>query len=150
MPWRYAFLHFFVSLILGSLVMTFLSFVLINFYQQTIHFDGFGFVFLLSMLYSFFLSIPGVGHLNLYYSRNFQSENFESFWGQFKRRYLLTLLIHLVRLLVLLLAVFGFSYPAFTLTNTLTVLPWILMMVFSYGLSGWLIIRALKDKLQKA
>jgi len=150
MPWRYAFLHFFGSLILGSVVMTFLSFVLINVYQQTLHFDGLGLVFLFSMLYSFFLSIPGVGHLNLYYSRNFQSENFEVFWNQFKRRYLLTLLVHVVGLLVLILAIFGFSYPAFTLTNALMVLPWILMMIFSYGLGGWLIIRALKEKLRKA
>ena len=150
MPWRYAFLHFFGSLILGSVVMTFLSFVLINVYQQTLHFDGLGLVFLFSMLYSFFLSIPGVGHLNLYYSRNFEAGDFDRFWGQFKRRYLLTLLVHVVGLLVLILTVFGFSYPAFTLTNALTVLPWILMMIFSYGLTGWLILRSLKDKLRSA
>ncbi len=150
MPLRYAFLHFFGSLVLGSVGMTFLSFVLVNAYQQTLHFDGLGLVFLLSMLYSFFLGIPGVGYLNLYYSRNFQSENFEVFWSQFKRRYLFTLLVHVVGLLVLILAIFGFSYPAFTLTNALTVLPGILMMIFSYGLTGWLIIRALKEKLRKA
>ena len=150
MPWRYAFIHFFGSLIIGSVVMTFLSFVLINVYQQTLHFDGLGLVFLFSMLYSFFLSIPGVGHLNLYYSRNFEAGDFDRFWGQFKRRYLLTLLVHVVGLLVLILTVFGFSYPAFTLTNALTVLPWILMMIFSYGLTGWLILRSLKDKLRSA
>ena len=150
MPWRYAFIHFFGSLIMGSVVMTFLSFVLINVYQQTLHFDGLGLVFLFSMLYSFFLSIPGVGHLNLYYSRNFEAGDFDRFWDQFKRRYLLTLLVHVVGLLVLILTVFGFSYPAFTLTNALTVLPWILMMIFSYGLTGWLILRSLKDKLRLA
>ena len=150
MPWRYAFIHFFGSLIIGSVVMTFLSFVLINVYQQTLHFDGLGLVFLFSMLYSFFLSIPGVGHLNLYYSRNFEAGDFDRFWDQFKRRYLLTLLVHVVGLLVLILTVFGFSYPAFTLTNALTVLPWILMMIFSYGLTGWLILRSLKDKLRSA
>ena len=150
MPWRYAFLHYFGSLILGSVVMTFLSFVLINVYQRTLHFDGLGLVFLLSMLYSFFLSIPGVGHLNLYYSRNFEAENFDVFWNQFKRRYLLLLLAYIIGLLLLILTIFGFSYPAFTPTNALTVLPWVLMMTFSYGLTGWLILRALKEKLRLA
>lgn len=150
MPWRYAFIHFFGSLIMGSVVMTFLSFVLINVYQQTLHFDGLGLVFLFSMLYSFFLSIPGVGHLNLYYSRNFEAGDFDRFWGQFKRRYLVLLIAYIVGLLVIILAIFGFSYPAFSLTNALMVLPWILMMIFSYGLTGWLILRSLKDKLRSA
>jgi len=150
MPWRYAFIHFFGSLIIGSVVMTFLSFVLINVYQQTLHFDGLGLVFLFSMLYSFFLSIPGVGHLNLYYSRNFEAGDFDRFWGQFKRRYLVLLIAYIVGLLVIILAIFGFSYPAFSLTNALMVLPWILMMIFSYGLTGWLILRSLKDKLRSA
>ena len=150
MPWRYAFIHFFGSLIMGSVVMTFLSFVLINVYQQTLHFDGLGLVFLFSMLYSFFLSIPGVGHLNLYYSRNFEAGDFDRFWDQFKRRYLVLLIAYIVGLLVIILAIFGFSYPAFSLTNALMVLPWILMMIFSYGLTGWLILRSLKDKLRSA
>jgi|GEM_PF-5728894 len=150
MPWRYAFIHFFGSLIIGSVVMTFLSFVLINVYQQTLHFDGLGLVFLFSMLYSFFLSIPGVGHLNLYYSRNFEAGDFDRFWDQFKRRYLVLLIAYIVGLLVIILAIFGFSYPAFSLTNALMVLPWILMMIFSYGLTGWLILRSLKDKLRSA
>ena len=135
---------------LGSVVMTFLSFVLINVYQQTLHFDGLGLVFFLSMLYSFFLSIPGVGHLNLYYSRNFQSENLEVFWNQFKRRYFNTSCPRGRTASTYSSCFFGFSYPAFTLTNALTVLPWILMIVFSYGLSGWLIILALKEKLRLA
>ena len=150
MPWRYAFIHFFGSLIMGSVVMTFLSFVLINVYQQTLHFDGLGLVFLFSMLYSFFLSIPGVGHLNLYYSRNFEAGDFDRFWDQFKRRYLVLLIAYIVGLLVIILAIFGFSYPPFSLTNALMVLPWVLMMIFSYGLTGWLILRSLKDKLRLA
>jgi len=150
MPWRYAFLHFFGGLILGSIVMTSLSFILINAIQGTLHVDGLGMVFLFSMLYSFFLSIPGVGHLNLYFSRHFQSENFDLFWDRFKRRYLHLLLSYSIGLLILILAIFGFSYPAFTITNALTVLPWVLMMIFSYGLTGWLILRALKEKLRSA
>ena len=147
MPWRYAFIHFFGSLVFGSCLMTFLSFAVVNIYQGTFHYDGILLVFLLSNLYAFFLSIPGVGHLNLYWSRNFSLEEKDRFWGRFKRRYLLLVAFYIGGTTLVILGIFGFSYPAFSLMNAVKILPWTLIICVSYGSVGWLILSMLRSKL---
>lgn len=150
MPWRYAFLHFFGSLIFGSCLMTFLSFSVVNIYQGTFNFDGILLVFLLSNLYAFFLSIPGIGHLNLYWSNNFSLEDKDTFWDRFKGRYLLLVAFYIIGTTLVILGVFGFSNPSFSAVNAFKILPWTLIICLSYGSIGWIILRMLKRKLLSA
>lgn len=127
--------------------MTFLSFAVVNIYQGTFHYDGILVVFLLSSLYAFFLSIPGVGHLNLYWSRNFSLEEKDRFWDRFKRRYLLLVASYIIAITLVIVGIFGFSYPAFSVMNAVRILPWTLIICISYGSVGWLILSMLRSKL---
>ena len=150
MPWRYALLHFAASLVLGSLLVVVLSFTAVNIAQGTLHFDGLGLLGLLTLLYSFLLSIPGIGHLNLFYSRKVDQMDFDLFWPQFHRRYLLTTILYILLTTLFAFVLVGFNYPNFTWTHIFLSLFTIGIIIGTYAVVGWYIIFKLKERLRGA
>lgn len=150
MPWRYALLHFAASLILGSFLVVLLSFSAVNIAQGTLHFDGIGLLGFLAFLYSFLLSIPGIGYLNLFYSRKVDQMNFDLFWPQFRRRYLLTAILYILLTTFLAFVLVGFNYPNFTWTHILLSLFTIGIIISTYAAVGWYVLSKLKERLRAA
>lgn len=150
MPWRYALLHFAASLVLGSLLVVVLSFTAVNIAQGTLHFDGLGILVFLAFLYSFLLSIPGIGHLNLFYSRKVDQMDFDLFWPQFRHRYLLTTILYILFTTLLAFVLVGFNYPDFTWAHIFLSLFTIGVIIGTYAAVGWYVLSKLKERLRAA
>lgn len=150
MPWRYAFIHFIASLFLGSFLVVLIAAAAINIAQGTLYFDGIGLLGLFTLLYSFILSIPGIGHLNLYYSRQVDQMDFDLFWVKFRLRYLLTTSLYVLSTSLLVFLLVGRDYPNFQWVHIVYSLVMIGTVVGTYAAVGWYILKKLKGRLRAA
>ena len=152
MPAQYSLTYYFSSSILGSILLSVLVILLINIPYGTFHFDGAGFVFLISCGIAMVGSLPFHAWLNWVWYKKVGSQTYEDFFKSFLRKYwvgssLCLLLVYYAWFLEIL-PTWAHWGGVISGKLLLIALGYYLLFWISYVPLGWWIIKRLKGAMQ--
>ena len=152
MPAQYSLTYYLSSSILGSILLSVLVILLINIPYGTFHFDGAGFVLLISCGIAMVGSLPFHAWLNWVWYKKVGSQPYEDFFKSFLRKYwvgssLCLLLVYYAWFLEIL-PTWAHWGGVISGKLLLIALGYYLLFWISYVPLGWWIIKRLKGAMQ--